>query len=163
VSKDEALQYLKLRGIDGKLAADIYELVGGRMIHLKSIADDIEINVDFQSTYSMLCGKQVGFSPLTEIRKRMLNSAEYQLEAAEVTPHSRYHKNGAAVIRELLKEGSISREAYFNIVGREIGHKLLVKNVFAHHFDSNQVTFQSTLVRRYCEEQSASWRSVQDN
>jgi hypothetical protein len=42
VSKEEALQYLKLRKIDEEQAARIYELVGGRMVHLKSNADDIE-------------------------------------------------------------------------------------------------------------------------
>jgi hypothetical protein len=34
VSKEEALQYLKLREIDEEQAAQIYELVGGRMVHL---------------------------------------------------------------------------------------------------------------------------------
>ena len=42
MSKEEALGYLKLRKIDEEQAAQIYELVGGRMIHLKSIADDIQ-------------------------------------------------------------------------------------------------------------------------
>jgi hypothetical protein len=40
VSKEEALQYLKLRKIDEKQAAQIYKLVGGRMIHLRSMADE---------------------------------------------------------------------------------------------------------------------------
>jgi hypothetical protein len=44
VSKEEALQYLKLREIDEEQAAQIYELVGGRMVHLASIADDIKIS-----------------------------------------------------------------------------------------------------------------------
>jgi hypothetical protein len=39
VNKEEALQYLKLREIDKEQAAQIYELVGGRMIHLKDVAD----------------------------------------------------------------------------------------------------------------------------
>jgi hypothetical protein len=42
VSKEEALQYLKLREIDEEHAAQIYELVGGRMVHLAYIADDIK-------------------------------------------------------------------------------------------------------------------------
>jgi hypothetical protein len=42
ISKEEALQYLKFRKIDEKQAAQIYELVGGRIIHLKSIADEIK-------------------------------------------------------------------------------------------------------------------------
>ena len=42
MSKEEALQYLKLRKIDEEQAARIYELIGGCMIHLKSIADEIK-------------------------------------------------------------------------------------------------------------------------
>jgi len=42
VSKEKALQYLKLRGINEEQAAQIYELVGGRMIHLWRIAEIIE-------------------------------------------------------------------------------------------------------------------------
>jgi hypothetical protein len=41
VSEKEALHYLELRGIDRVPAAQIYELVGGRMIHLRFIADNI--------------------------------------------------------------------------------------------------------------------------
>jgi hypothetical protein len=41
VSKDEAFQYLKLQNIDGEQAAQVYELVGGRMILLKTIASKI--------------------------------------------------------------------------------------------------------------------------
>jgi len=42
VSKDEALEYLKLQNVDDKLAAQIYELVGGRMVLLKYTAYDIQ-------------------------------------------------------------------------------------------------------------------------
>jgi len=48
VSKDEALRYLKLREINEEQAAQIYELVGGRMIHLKSIADGIKTNITLE-------------------------------------------------------------------------------------------------------------------
>jgi hypothetical protein len=41
VGKDEAFQYLKLRNIDGEQAAQVYELVGGRIILLKHIANKI--------------------------------------------------------------------------------------------------------------------------
>jgi len=44
VSKEKAHQYLENRKIDENHAAQIYELVGGRMIHLESIADEIKIN-----------------------------------------------------------------------------------------------------------------------
>jgi hypothetical protein len=38
-TKEEAFQYLKLREIDKEQAAQIYGLVGGRMIHLKYMAE----------------------------------------------------------------------------------------------------------------------------
>ena len=44
MSKEDALQYLELRKINKEQAAQIYELTGGRMIHLESIADGIEAN-----------------------------------------------------------------------------------------------------------------------
>ena len=51
VSK-EALHYLKSRGFDDKLALRLYELVGGRIVHLESAADDIKIrNWTFDGMY----------------------------------------------------------------------------------------------------------------
>jgi hypothetical protein len=48
VSKEEALQYLKFWKIDEEQATQIYELVGGRMIHLKWIAGGIAENVTLE-------------------------------------------------------------------------------------------------------------------
>jgi len=42
VSEDDALRYLKLWKFDDEQATKIYELVGGRMVHLKSMADEIK-------------------------------------------------------------------------------------------------------------------------
>jgi hypothetical protein len=55
VSRDEALQYLKLGGIDDKIAAQVYELVGGRMILLKSTARNIQtgVRIDGMCTVSL--------------------------------------------------------------------------------------------------------------
>ena len=44
MSREESLQYLRLREIDKEQAARIYELVGGRLIQLESIADQVETN-----------------------------------------------------------------------------------------------------------------------
>ena len=41
MDKEEALRYLKRLGINEKHAAQAYDLVGGRMIHLMLIADSI--------------------------------------------------------------------------------------------------------------------------
>jgi hypothetical protein len=142
VSKEEALQYLKHRKVDEQQAAQIHELVGGRMIHLKTSADGINGNATFE-----------------DIRKEMYCDAKNQLNFAQVLSDLRYHEEGAKIIRELLKKGSISEKAYHSLVGRVTGGKLLETNVFAFHFDSEEVTFQSTVMKRYCEENSADWES----
>ncbi|KIX03468.1 uncharacterized protein Z518_07020 [Rhinocladiella mackenziei CBS 650.93] len=135
VSKEEALQYLKLRNIDGELAAQIYHLAGGRMIHLKFIVDTLEENGAFEAACQM-----------------MLNDAKRQLLSAEVYPACRYHKEGAMIIRELLKKGSISWDAFHGLVGIDTGNKLLEANIFAFHLNSQEITFQSTAMKRFCEE-----------
>jgi hypothetical protein len=86
----------------------------------------------------------------------MFYDANKQLETAEVLPGCRYHKEGMAIVRELLKKGSISLDAYYNLVGIKTGGKLLETNVFAFHFNSGEITFQSTAMRRYCEKELAS-------
>jgi hypothetical protein len=142
VSKEEALQYLKCRGIDEKQAAQIHELIGGRMIHLKIIADEITSG-----------------TTLKEIRETMFDTAESQLKSAKIFPKYCYHKEGAAIIRELLKKGSISQRTFYDQVGVDTGNKFLETNVFAFHFDSGEITFQSTLMKRYCEKHLTDWES----
>ena len=92
MSEEEAFQYLKLREIDEEQAAQIYKLVGGRTVHLSSIADK-----------------------------------------------------------------PISEDAYYGLVGADTGDKLLETNIFALRYNSHEVTFQSTVMKRYCEENSALW------
>ena len=59
MSKKEALHYLKLRKVNEEQAAQIYKLVGGRIIHLKSIADDIKTTSTLEGTcIVLLCRKQ---------------------------------------------------------------------------------------------------------
>jgi hypothetical protein len=160
VSKEEALQYLKLRKIDDGQAAQIYELVGGRMIHLKRAADEIQ---DKSTLQGMLCSviyrkSNLFLTTFTDVRKNMFRDAQSQLTLAKILPHDRYHESGAMIIRELVKKGSISYDTYFDLVGREAGNRLLETNVFAHHFDSDQITFQSTLMARFCEQKFAYWK-----
>jgi len=52
VSEQEALNYLRGRELDEKVALQIYELVGGRMIQLESAANDIKVqNREFDGMY----------------------------------------------------------------------------------------------------------------
>jgi hypothetical protein len=158
VSKDEALHYLELRGVDEEQAAKIYELTGGRMIHLKSIADGIKTNVTLEGMCTACYAENGQFlTAFTAIRKEMFSDAEGDLESAEILPKHRYHKEGAAIVRELLKKGSISRSTLHDLVGVDTGNKFLETNIFAFHFNSREITFQSTVMKRYCEENSANW------
>jgi hypothetical protein len=87
----------------------------------------------------------------------MFADAEENLKAAEILPEHRYHKDGAKVVRELLKKGSIPRSTFYGLVGVNTGDKLLETNAFAFHHHSREITFQSTVMKRYCEENSTLW------
>ena len=87
----------------------------------------------------------------------MFRDAKSQLTLAELLSHDRYHKDGATIIRELLKKESISRDTLYKLVGVSTARKFLETNVFAFHFNSREITFQSTVMKRYCEENSALW------
>jgi hypothetical protein len=87
----------------------------------------------------------------------MFSDAEGELQSAEILPKHRYYKEGAAILRELLKKGSISRSTLYDLVGVDTGNKFLETNIFAFHFNSREITFQSTVMKRYCEKNSADW------
>ena len=72
-------------------------------------------------------------------------------------PDEPYHKEGVVVIRELLRKESIPYSTFSGLVGSKIRDKLLERNVFAHHNKSDLITFQSTLIRRFCEKEFALW------
>jgi hypothetical protein len=132
------------------------------MIHLKTVADDIQGKRTLQGmciVYSIE-SKDWFLTTFIDIRKNMFRDAESQLALAEILPHDRYHKEGVTIIRELLKRGSISYKAYFDLVGREAGNRLLKTNVFALHFDSGKITFQSTAMARFCEQESIYWKKM---
>jgi hypothetical protein len=104
----------------------------------------------------MLCGKQF-LTAFIAIRESMFSKAESQLESAEILRTGRYHKEGGMIVCELLKRGSISKRTFHDLVGRDTGNKLLETNRFAYHFNRQEITFQSTVMKRYCEENSAVW------
>jgi hypothetical protein len=62
MSKEGALQYLKPRMIDEEQAAQVHEPVGGGMVPLKSIADDIKTNGTFEGMCTA-CYTENSFSP----------------------------------------------------------------------------------------------------
>lgn len=137
VTKEEALEYLRLRGVKDMQALQIYELVGGRMIHLKYAADEI---IDQ--------GKS-----LEAVRKSEFARVKKQLDSAGLLYDG--HETGGTVIRKLLDEGSISYDDYIRLIGYKNGDVLLERNVFAVHYISDRITFQSTIVQQFCKENLA--------
>ena len=89
------------------------------------------------------------------MRQTMFSDTKSQLKSAEILPDRRYHKDEAKIVGELLKKGSISEDASYSLVGADTGDKLLEENIFAFHYKSREVTFQSTVMKRFCEENSA--------
>jgi hypothetical protein len=91
----------------------------------------------------------------------MFSELKSQLMDAEILPKYRHHKDGAKIVCELLKNGSISEDTYYSLVGADTGDKLLETNMFAFPFNSREITriitFQSTVMKRFCEENSALW------
>ncbi len=60
MSKEEALECPKLQEIDEKQADRVYELVGGHMMHLKSIADEVMRTSTFESMCIVTCDAENG-------------------------------------------------------------------------------------------------------
>ena len=159
MSEEQALNYLSLRKIEEKQAAEIYELVGGRLMHLKSITQDIGPKRTLAGMCTA-CSPENGYflTAFTDLRKILFNDARNELLSAGIYRGRRDQKAGAAVIRELLEKGSISFNDYLDrVVDADTGDRLLESNVFAFHINSGKVTFQSTMMRRYCEANRADW------
>jgi hypothetical protein len=91
------------------------------------------------------------------IRRTLFFEAESRLQTAGILPKCHYHKDGAKIVRELLKKGPISKNTYYCLVGADTGDKLLEARVFATRVNSQEITFKSTLMKRFCEENSARW------
>jgi hypothetical protein len=93
----------------------------------------------------------------TAVRQTMFSAAAIQLRAAKVFPGCLYHKQGGVIIRELLKKGCISERAYYRLADADTWDKLLETNLFAFHFGSREISFESPVMKRFCEENSALW------
>ena len=158
MSEKQALDYLGHRKIKEKQAAEIYELVGGRMMHLKSVTQDIGLKKTLAGMCTA-CSPENGYflTAFTEVRTILFNDARNELLSAGIYRGRCDQKAGAVIIRELLEKESISHNDYFRLVDAATGDRLLESNVFAFNINSGKITFQSTLMRRYCKANPADW------
>jgi len=92
-----------------------------------------------------------------DLREEMFSDVKSGLEAASLLPGYPYHKDGGVIIRELLKKGCISEDTYRGLIDIVTGKKLLETNVFSSHIKAKEISFQSTLMKQFCEENAAYW------
>ncbi|CAH1769031.1 5884_t:CDS:2, partial [Entrophospora sp. SA101] len=128
LSEKESMDYLvNKRKISSSEANKIYELVGGRIVELKAVADDFLDGKSF---------KVIKWQILTEVEKKFKNAQLYENQP--------YHEVGKRVINSLLKSKELSYITYMKFFNRaEESDKMLEYNVFAYHPEKNTVTFQS--------------------
>ncbi|CAJ0756981.1 11070_t:CDS:2 [Entrophospora sp. SA101] len=137
LSEKESMDYLvNKRKISSSEANKIYELVGGRIVELKAVADDFLDGKSF---------KVIKWQILTEVEKKFKNAQLYENQP--------YHEVGKRVINSLLKSKELSYITYMKFFNRaEESDKMLEYNVFAYHPEKNTVTFQSQSVEYYIRE-----------
>ncbi|CAG8651392.1 6276_t:CDS:2, partial [Ambispora gerdemannii] len=86
LNKEESMEYLtKKRKINEVEAKKLYELVGGRIVELKSVADDFVAGQSFEV-----------------IRQSILDETEKKFQSAQLLPGDQYYEIGKNIICALL-------------------------------------------------------------
>ncbi|GES84235.1 P-loop containing nucleoside triphosphate hydrolase protein [Rhizophagus clarus] len=134
LTKEESMEYLvNKRNIKEATANSLYELVGGRIIDLKLVADEF------------LAG-----NTLKDIKRAISRITEGKLKSAQICPKQKYHKVACKIINYLLTTKELKYMEYLQFFDNyEEADEVLEKNVFAYHPGKNIVTFQSQSVELY--------------
>ncbi|CAG8642975.1 2602_t:CDS:2, partial [Paraglomus occultum] len=137
LSKEESMEYLtKKRKINEIEAKNLYELVGGRIVELKTVADDFVAGQSFEI-----------------IKQQILTKVEKKFQSAQLLEKQSHHEVGKETIRALLDFKELSFVTFMKIFNNyEEASKVLEANVFAYHPEKNTVTFQSQSVKYYIQE-----------
>ncbi|RIA94349.1 P-loop containing nucleoside triphosphate hydrolase protein [Glomus cerebriforme] len=134
LTKEESIEYLvDKRKIKEEAANSLYELVGGRIVDLKFVADDFLSGQAFKG-----------------IKQAILSITEKKLKSAQIYPKQKYHKVACQIINSLLTIKELEYRKYLQFFDNvEEADEVLEKNVFAYHPGKNVVTFQSQSVELY--------------
>ncbi|CAG8448034.1 9025_t:CDS:2 [Ambispora leptoticha] len=137
LSKEESMKYLtEKRKINSVEAKKLYELVGGRIVELKTVADDFVAGQSFEV-----------------IKESILTEAEKKFNEAQLRRKQLYHEAGKKAIRALLDSKELSFTTFMEFFDNyEEAGKILGSNVFAYHPATNTITFQSRSVYCYIQE-----------
>lgn len=160
MTEEEALEYLRSKGVEVEAAETAYDLVGGRFVHLRLIADALKAGRNFDGI-PLLPKNDYLLTEFTGIKRKLLRDAHAHFQGAQIMPGARYHDKGSQIIKALLKRHRLTEREYFKQFGFDTGYSLLEKNVFALHVDSGVVTFQSRLIERFCESKQELWQTVE--
>jgi hypothetical protein len=136
LNKEESMEYLvKKRNIKEVDAEKLYDLVGGRIVELKAVADDF------------LAGK-----PFEVIKQQVFSTIFDNLESAEINPGQSNHESAKIIIRALLNSDDMLHISMLREMTKVEPNKLLKGNAFAYHPENKTVTFQSRSTECYIRE-----------
>ncbi|CAJ0914601.1 233_t:CDS:2, partial [Entrophospora sp. SA101] len=137
LSEKESMDYLvNKRKISSSEANKIYELVGGRIVELKTVADDFLAGQSFKV-----------------IKQQILREVEKKFQSAQLLQKQPHHEVGKHIISALLDSKELSFTAFMEFFNKyEDANEVLETNVFAYHPEKNTVTFQSQSVEYYIRE-----------
>ncbi|GES86142.1 P-loop containing nucleoside triphosphate hydrolase protein [Rhizophagus clarus] len=137
LSKEESMKYLiKKRDIKEVDANKLFDLVGGRIIELKTVADDFLAGIEFEI-----------------IKQQVLNKVEKKFNTAQLLRKQLYHEVGKKVIKDLLDSKELGFTTFMEFFDNyEEASKVLETNVFSYHPEKNTVSFQSQSIEFYIRE-----------
>ncbi|CAB5378230.1 unnamed protein product [Rhizophagus irregularis] len=139
LSEEESMEYLiKNHKIKEVYAKKLFDLVRGRIIELKIVADDFLAGQKFEI-----------------IKQQVLDKVEKKFKSAQLLPNDQYYELGKSLICDLLKSNELSFLEFKNYFDRaEKLNEVLDSNIFSYHPEKNIVTFQSQSVKSYIQEKA---------
>ncbi|CAG8690270.1 1286_t:CDS:2, partial [Ambispora leptoticha] len=136
LGEKESIDYLvnkrKINSVDAK---KLYELVGGRIVDLKSVA-----------------GKFLAGQSLEIIKQQILTEVKKKFDSANLLRNQSHHEAGKGVISALLDSKEIDTDVFREFFKGEKYNEVLEANVFAYHPSRDTITFQSRSVEYYIQE-----------
>ncbi|GBC04963.1 hypothetical protein RclHR1_05980001 [Rhizophagus clarus] len=136
LSETESMEYLKKSKIDEESARQLYELVGGRIMELKSVVD-----------------KVLGGQPFNNIKQDIFIKVKKTLRTAKIFKNYEYHNVGKRILRASLNSRELVHEAFEEFFNKpDEANEVLGYNVFTYHLVKDTVTFQSCSVKYYVQD-----------
>ena len=142
--------------MEARAANLAYDLVGGRLVHLKFFVGVHHLE-SFDGMPSLL-KNDYHLTRFTEVKRKLFRDAKADVVRAELMPKGIYYDEGSQIINALLQKKRLTERDYYRQFGFQKGPALLEKNVFA-LLDSGVVTFQSRLIERFCESEQDLWQT----